>query len=179
MRGIHGLEHLAKALNLSSADNVAHMIVLTSKIGKRAQVSAHGLLERSLALQGRQIDVKGRIFEHTNTVSFSLTRQVRIILRDEAWPETHPQAEYLQLLRSSLKLVVCLAAQVRQAPLLHTRRFPSEQERLDSDRERDGHHPIDLAAHGLDTGGRRSLSLHVRQGDRVASRMLLTKAILL
>ena len=73
-RGVDGLEHLARAMNLSSPDNVTHMIVLTSKIGKRVQVCAHGLLERSLARQMDQIKVKGRIFEHTNSVCFSLTR---------------------------------------------------------------------------------------------------------
>ncbi len=77
VRGIDGLKHLARAMSLSSADNVAHMVVLTSKIGKRAQVSAHGLLEQSLVHQGDQVKVKGRIFENTNTVCFSLTRRVR------------------------------------------------------------------------------------------------------
>ena len=73
-RGIDGLERLSKALALSSTANVTHMIVLTSKMGKRAQVCAHGLLEQSLSRQQGQIRVKGRIFEHTNSVCFSITR---------------------------------------------------------------------------------------------------------
>jgi hypothetical protein len=55
VRGIDGLEALSKALRLSSAGNTVHMVVLTSKIGKRAQVSSAGLLETSLNQQKGQV----------------------------------------------------------------------------------------------------------------------------
>jgi len=44
VRGMAGLERLSRALNISSPRNVVHMVVLTSKIGRRVQVSAY--LER-------------------------------------------------------------------------------------------------------------------------------------
>ena len=69
------------------------MVVLTSKIGKRAQVSSAGLLETSLNQQKGQVRpadpplpqhgpdrergqvrVMGRIYEHTNSVSFEILR---------------------------------------------------------------------------------------------------------
>jgi hypothetical protein len=94
VRGIDGLEALSKALRLSSAGNTVHMVVLTSKIGKRAQVSSAGLLETSLNQQKGQVRpadpppppprgpdrergqvrVMGRIYEHTNSVSFEILR---------------------------------------------------------------------------------------------------------
>ena len=38
-RGMEGLAGLARSLKLSSPRSVVHMAVLTSKLGKRAQVS--------------------------------------------------------------------------------------------------------------------------------------------
>jgi hypothetical protein len=74
VRGMSGLEHLAKVLRLSSPSNVVHMVVLTSKIGKRAQVSSAGLLESSLHRRKDSVRVTGRIYEHTNSVGFTLRR---------------------------------------------------------------------------------------------------------
>lgn len=74
VRGIDGLEGLARALRIHSASNVVHMVVLTSKIGKRAQVSSAGLLETLLHQQRGHVRVVGRIYEQTNSVGFSLTR---------------------------------------------------------------------------------------------------------
>lgn len=74
VRGIDGLEGLARALRIQSSSNVVHMVVLTSKIGKRAQVSSAGLLETLLHQQRGHVRVVGRIYEQTNSVGFSLTR---------------------------------------------------------------------------------------------------------
>ena len=40
VRGMAGLERLSRALHISSPRNVVHMVVLTSKIGRRVQVSS-------------------------------------------------------------------------------------------------------------------------------------------
>lgn len=74
VRGMHGLECLSRAVNLASPRNVVHMVVLTSKIGKRVQVSSAGLLEACLARQTGVIRVMGRMYEHTNSVGFSILR---------------------------------------------------------------------------------------------------------
>ena len=76
-RGYDGLELLSRSLRLSSPSNQVHMVVLTSKTGKRAQVSSAGLLEASLGRLGDQVRVMGRIYEHTNSVAFSLLRCAR------------------------------------------------------------------------------------------------------
>lgn len=39
VRGMHGLRSLSQALGLSTPRNVVHMVVLTSKMGRRVQVS--------------------------------------------------------------------------------------------------------------------------------------------
>jgi hypothetical protein len=74
VRGADGLAGLARALRLSGPGNVVHMAVLTSKMGVRAQVSAGGLLEASLARHRDMVRVKGRIYEHTNSVCFAVRR---------------------------------------------------------------------------------------------------------
>jgi hypothetical protein len=74
VRGMQGLERLSKALHLTSPDNITHMVVMTSKMGQRVQVCSHGLLETVLARHKHQVRVKGRIYEHTNSVCFSLLR---------------------------------------------------------------------------------------------------------
>ena len=74
VRGIDGLDGLAQALRLRSASNVVHMVVLTSKIGKRAQVCSAGLLETRLHQQRGHVRVVGRIYEQTNSVGFSIQR---------------------------------------------------------------------------------------------------------
>lgn len=77
VRGYEGLSRLSSALGLSSPRNTVHMIVLTSKIGKRVQVSSAGMLETALLRKAEAIRVLGRIFEHTNSVGFSITRSTR------------------------------------------------------------------------------------------------------
>jgi hypothetical protein len=74
VRGIQGLERLARVLHLSSAANVVHMAVLTTKLGKRVQVSSRGLLETNLERHSEHLRVEGRLYEHTNTVRFTLTK---------------------------------------------------------------------------------------------------------
>jgi hypothetical protein len=74
VRGVSGLQRLSKSLGLSSAGNVVHMAVLTSKLGKRVQVASAGLLEASLGRHSEHVRVKGRIYEHTNSVCFELLR---------------------------------------------------------------------------------------------------------
>ena len=74
VQGYRGLESLSKALGLTSLRNTVHMVVLTTKIGKRAQVSSGGLLEASLQRQTPAVRVMGRIFEHTNSVGFTINR---------------------------------------------------------------------------------------------------------
>lgn len=74
VRGVRGLERLAEALNLSSAGNIVHMAVLTTKLGKRVQVSANGLLETNLERHSEHLRVEGRLYEHTNAVRFTLTK---------------------------------------------------------------------------------------------------------
>ena len=74
VRGMHGLEHLARVVGLSTTKNSVHMVVLTSKIGKRVQVSAAGLLESCLTRQAGTVRIMGRMYEHTNSVGFSILR---------------------------------------------------------------------------------------------------------
>lgn len=71
-RGFACLSQLARALRLSGPSNVVHMAVITSRLGKRAQVSAHGLLEANLARQSELVRVNGRIYEQTNAVRFNV-----------------------------------------------------------------------------------------------------------
>ena len=81
VRGYQGLERLSKALGLASPCNTVHMVVLTTRLGKRAQVSSGGLLEAALLCQSSAVRVMGRIFEHTNSVGFSITRSSRVHTR--------------------------------------------------------------------------------------------------
>lgn len=73
-RGMHGIERLARALHLSSAGNVVHMAVLTTKLGRRAQVSSNGLLETNLERYSEHLRVEGRMYEHTNAVRFTIVK---------------------------------------------------------------------------------------------------------
>lgn len=74
-RGLAGLERLADVLQLSSAGNVVHMVVLCSKMGKRVQVTSGGLLETSiLERAGASVRIGARIYDHTNTVRFVVKR---------------------------------------------------------------------------------------------------------
>lgn len=81
VRGMRGLEQLSRAVSLSTPRNVVHMVVLTSKIGKRVQVSSAGLLETCLARQKGTVHVMGRMYEHTNSVAFSILRSSLISSR--------------------------------------------------------------------------------------------------
>lgn len=72
VRGFRGLQSIARALDLPSPRNSVHMAVLTSKIGHRAQVSNSGLLEAALQSKQDHIRIMGRIYEHTNSVGFSI-----------------------------------------------------------------------------------------------------------
>ena len=72
-RGMRCLERLARSLRLSTPSNVVHMAVITSRTGKRAQVTCAGLLEATLARHEHQVRVRGRIYEQTNSVRFSVT----------------------------------------------------------------------------------------------------------
>jgi hypothetical protein len=72
VRGADGMERLSKALSLSSPSNLVHMAVLTSKLGKRVQVSANGLLETNLEKHTEHLRVGGRMYEHTNAVRFTV-----------------------------------------------------------------------------------------------------------
>ena len=74
VRGVDGLERLSKVLSLSSPSNLVHMAVLTTKLGKRVQVSANGLLETNLEKHAEHLRVGGRMYEHTNAVRFTVTR---------------------------------------------------------------------------------------------------------
>jgi hypothetical protein len=91
VRGMSGLERLARSLSLSSAGNVVHMAVLTSKLGKRAQVSSAGLLEASLGRHSELVRVKGRIYEHTNSVCFELLQfqEGPFKMPQELWPDSN------------------------------------------------------------------------------------------
>lgn len=73
-RGMHGIQRLARALQLSSAANVVHMAVLTSKLGRRAQVSSNGLLETNLERHSEHLRVEGRMYDHTNAVRFTIIK---------------------------------------------------------------------------------------------------------
>lgn len=68
VRGVDGLAKLSRALNLSSAENVVHMAVLSGRIGSRVHVAESGLLETNLAYHSQWIRVEGRMYEYTNTV---------------------------------------------------------------------------------------------------------------
>lgn len=81
VRGTHGLRLLSQALGLSSPRNVVHMVVLTSKLGRRVQVSSAGLLEACLGRQTGVVRVMGRMYEHTNSVGFSIVRYLSKNLR--------------------------------------------------------------------------------------------------
>jgi hypothetical protein len=74
VRGMAGLEKLARAINISTPGNVVHMAVMTSKIGRRVQVSCNGLLETNLERHREHLRVEGRLYEHTNAVRFTLTK---------------------------------------------------------------------------------------------------------
>lgn len=74
VRGMHGLLALSQALKLSTPRNVVHMVVLTSKMGRRVQVSSAGLLEACLGRQTGVVRVIGRMYEHTNSVGFTILR---------------------------------------------------------------------------------------------------------
>ena len=74
VRGMTGLERLSRALHITSPRNVVHMVVLTSKIGRRVQVSSSGLLERFLAQREGHVRVTGRMYDHTNSVGFAIIR---------------------------------------------------------------------------------------------------------
>ena len=74
MRGWAGLEKLARAINISTPGNVVHMAVMTSKIGRRVQVSCNGLLETNLERHREHLRVEGRLYEHTNAVRFTVTK---------------------------------------------------------------------------------------------------------
>lgn len=91
VRGMDGLARLSRSLKLSSPRSVVHMAVLTSKMGKRAQVSSNGLLEASLALHHEQVRVKGRIYEHTNSVCFTVLKfdQAPFMLPEEYRPDSN------------------------------------------------------------------------------------------
>jgi hypothetical protein len=72
VRSFHGIERLSQTLRASSTDNMVHMAVLTSRLGKRVQVSANGILESNLRKYSQHIRVEGRMYESTNTVRFSI-----------------------------------------------------------------------------------------------------------
>ena len=74
VRGMQGLQLLSQALRLSTPRNIVHMVVLTSKLGRRVQVSSAGLLEACLGRQKGMVRVMGRMYEHTNSVGFSILR---------------------------------------------------------------------------------------------------------
>ncbi len=134
VRCYEGIVSLAHALQLETPRNTVHMVVITSRTGRRAQVCNAGLLEASLARHKTLVRVSGRIYEHTNSVAFSVRR----------YP--HPLAHAP---RQSLTLF----PQLRQPPILHARAYPPRQQRLDCDGQRDGHHALGLETAGVDTGG--------------------------
>ncbi len=74
VRGMRGLHLLSQALHLSTPRSVVHMVVLTSKLGRRVQVSSAGLLEACLNRQKGVVRVMGRMYEHTNSVGFTIVR---------------------------------------------------------------------------------------------------------
>jgi len=74
VRCYEGIVSLARALQLDTPRNTVHMVVITSRIGRRAQVSNAGLLEASLARHRALVRVSGRMYEHTNSVGFSVRR---------------------------------------------------------------------------------------------------------
>jgi hypothetical protein len=74
VRSALGLERLSRVLSLESARNVVHMAVMTSKMGKRAQVSSKGLLETNLERHSGHLRVEGRPYDNTNTVRFTILR---------------------------------------------------------------------------------------------------------
>lgn len=91
VRGVDGLHCLARALNLSCSRNVVHMVVLTSKIGRRVQVSSAGMLESFLGRQGGLVRVTGRMYEHTNSVGFTILRfdRVPFCMPAAFWPDSN------------------------------------------------------------------------------------------
>lgn len=91
VRGMGGLRRLSRALHLSSPRNVVHMVVLTSKIGRRVQVSSAGMLETFLGRQGGLVRVTGRMYEHTNSVGFTIRRFDRLpsCMPAGLWPDSN------------------------------------------------------------------------------------------
>lgn len=73
-RSMDGIQRLARSLQLSSPGNVVHMAVLTTRLGRRAQVSSNGLLEINLERHSEHLRVEGRMYEHTNAVRFTITK---------------------------------------------------------------------------------------------------------
>lgn len=72
VRSMEGLGNLSRALHLSSPRNVVHMAVLTSKLGRRVQVSSAGALESFLRRHNALVKETGRMFEQTNSVGFTV-----------------------------------------------------------------------------------------------------------
>jgi len=67
-RSMHGIEQLARALSLETPQNIVHMVVVCTKLGKRVQVSPNGLLESRIARWSEQVHLEGRMMEQNNTV---------------------------------------------------------------------------------------------------------------
>jgi len=89
VRSFHGIECLSQTLHASSTDNVVHMVVLTSRLGKRVQVSANGILETNIRKFSQHIRVGGRMYENTNTVRFSVFNFSLFECPDEIRPENN------------------------------------------------------------------------------------------
>jgi hypothetical protein len=72
-RNAQSIDRLADALGLSSPKNVAHMVVICAKTGKRIQVRSSGLLECRLTNSwGHYLRIENRMYDHTNTVRMSV-----------------------------------------------------------------------------------------------------------
>jgi len=71
-RSYAGLTRLGRTMRLEDPSFAVHMAVLCLKLGRRAHVTSHGLMESNIARWDRHVRVEGRMFELCNTVRFTV-----------------------------------------------------------------------------------------------------------
>jgi len=71
-RSFAGLTRLGRTMRLENPSFAVHMVVICLKLGRRAHVTSHGLMESNISRWDRYLRVEGRMFELCNTVRFTV-----------------------------------------------------------------------------------------------------------
>jgi len=71
-RSFAGLTRLGRTMRLEDPAFAVHMVVICLKLGRRAHVTSHGLMESNISRWDRHVRVEGRMFELCNTVRFTV-----------------------------------------------------------------------------------------------------------